>query len=182
MKKGVVNGTMYTIYDFDEAMKNVEDINVAIEEDGKVFPIIGKSNAYQTNGVVLDGCMATFISADKDQSKYELENMKIIDFSNAKSMQDQIEKSSELRSMEETILINPDNIFNVRIKPNDLPEMIGLKEAVNRKNIDINKYAYRFGDNFNNDRRLFEKDTITLAKIKTISEALDMDCYVIFES
>lgn len=181
MKKGVVNGTMYTIYDFDTAMKNVDDINVAIEEDGKVFPIIGKSNAYQTNGVVLDGCMATFISADKDQSKYELENMKIIDFSNAKSMQDQIEKSSELRSMEETILINPDNIFNVRIKPNDLPEMIGLKEAVNRKNIDINKYAYRFGDNFNNDRRLFEKDTITLAKIKTIAEALDMDCYVIFE-
>ncbi len=116
---------------------------------GKVFPIIGKSNAYQTNGVVLDGCMATFISADKDQSKYELDTMKIIDFSNAKSMQDQIEKSSELRSMEETILINPDNIFNVRIKPNDLPEMIGLKEAVNRKNIDINKYAYRFGDNFN---------------------------------
>jgi len=49
------------------------------------------------------------------------------------------------------------------------------------KHIDINKYAYRFGDNFNNDRRLFEKDTITLAKMKTIAEALDMDCYIIFE-
>ena len=181
MKKGVVNGVMYTIYDFDNAMKNAEDINVAIEEDGKVYPIIGKSNAYHTNGVIIDGCMAIYINADKDQDKYALENMKIIDFANAKSMQDQIEKSSELRSMEETILINPDNIFHVRIKPNDLPEMIGLKEAVNRKNIDINKYAYRFGDNFSNDRRLFEKDTITLAKIKTIAEALDMDCYITFE-
>ena len=82
---------MYTIYDFDNAMKNAEDINVAIEEDGKVYPIIGKSNAYHTNGVIIDGCMATYINADKDQDKYALENMKIIDFANAKSMQDQIE-------------------------------------------------------------------------------------------
>ena len=62
--------------------------------------------------------------------------MKVIDFSNTKSMQEQIEKTSELMSMEETILINPDNIFNIRIKPNDLPEMVALKDAVNRKHID----------------------------------------------
>lgn len=181
MKKGIINGTMYTIYDFEEAIRNSNDINVAIEEDNKIYPIISKSNAYKTNGVYLDGCMATFVDADEDQSKYEIDNIKIIDFSNTTSMQEQIEKTSELMAMEETILINPDNIFNIRIKPNDLPEMVALKEAVNRKGIDINKYAYRFGDNFNNDRRLFEKDTITLAKMKTIAEALDMDCYIIFE-
>lgn len=181
MKKGIINGTMYTIYDFEEAIRNSNDINVAIEEDNKIYPIISKSNTYKTNGVYLDGCMATFVNADEDQSKYEIDNIKIIDFSNTTSMQEQIEKTSELMAMEETILINPDNIFNIRIKPNDLPEMVALKEAVNRKGIDINKYAYRFGDNFNNDRRLFEKDTITLAKMKTIAEALDMDCYIIFE-
>jgi hypothetical protein len=59
--------------------------------------------------------------------------------------------------------------------------MIALKQAVNQKHIDINKYAYRFGDNFNNDRRLFEKPTITLSKLKTIAEALDMSCYIIIE-
>nr|DAJ52649.1 MAG TPA: hypothetical protein [Caudoviricetes sp.] len=181
MKKGVINGCLHTIYDFDEAMRHSDDMNIAIEEDGKVYPIISKTNTYKTNGVVIDGCLATYINADEDQSKYELQNMKVIDFSNTKSMQEQIEKTSELMSMEETILINPDNIFNIRIKPNDLPEMVALKDAVNRKHIDINKYAYRFGDNFNNDRRLFEKDTITLAKMKTIAEALDMDCYIIFE-
>lgn len=181
MKKGVINGTMYTIYDFDEAMRNSEDMNIAVEEKGMVYPIIKKSNAYKTNGVFVDGCMATFINADDDQSKYDINNIEIIDFNNISSMQEQIQKTSELMAMEETILINPDNIFSIRIKPNDLPEMVALKEAVNRKQIDINKYAYRFGDNFNNDRRLFEKDTITLAKMKTIAEALDMDCYIIFE-
>lgn len=181
MKKGIINGVLYTIYDFDTAIKNADDINIAVEEDGRVYPIINKSNAYQTNGAVIDGCMVTFVNADPDQSKYDINTMKVIDFSNAKSMKEQIEKSSELRSMEDTILLNLDNIFNIRIKPTDLPEMIALKEAVNRKHIDINKYAYRFGDNFNNDRRLFEKDTITLAKIKTIAEALDMDCYITFE-
>lgn len=181
MKKGVINGTMYTIYDFDEAMRNSDDMNIAVEEDGKIYPIISKSNTYKTNGVYLDGSIATFVNADDDQSKYEIDNIEVIDFNNISSMQEQIKKTSELMAMEETILINPDNIFNIRIKPNDLPEMVALKEAVNRKQIDINKYAYRFGDNFNNDRRLFEKDTITLAKMKTIAEALDMDCYIIFE-
>ena len=53
MKKGVINGCLHTIYDFDEAMRHSDDMNIAIEEDGKVYPIISKTNTYKTNGVVL---------------------------------------------------------------------------------------------------------------------------------
>ena len=181
MKKAIINGELYTIYDFEEGIRHHEEPNIAVEEDGIVYPVISKTNAYGQTGVFVDGCMATFVNASDKPENYKVDNLKVIDFSNTKSMKEQIEKNAELREMEETVLVSPDNIFNAKPKPTDLPEMIALKQAVNQKHIDINKYAYRFGDNFNNDRRLFEKPTITLSKLKTIAEALDMSCYIIIE-
>ena len=77
--------------------------------------------------------------------------------------------------MESTILTSADNITTPIDHPDDSPEMMALKEAIRSKHIDINKYEQRFGPNFNNDRRLLDKNTITLAKLKTMANALDMD-------
>ena len=52
--------------------------------------------------------------------------------------------------------------------------MKAMKEAINLKHIDIDKYEPRFGPNFNNDKRLLKKDSITFRKLKDVCEALDM--------
>lgn len=182
MKKGIINGEVYTIYNIDEIENHTDDGNIAIETHNIVYPVISKTSSFQKDafGVIIDGALYRYISKG-DVDKYKSENVEMIDFSNTRSMKEQIEKNRKLREMEESVLITPDKIFKPVIKPTDLPEMIALKEAINAKNIDLDKYSQRFGDNYNNDRRLLDKPSITLSKIRTISEALDMSCYITFE-
>ena len=59
--------------------------------------------------------------------------------------------------------------------------MKGMKEAVIAKNIDLDKYEHRFGSNYNNDKRLFNKNNISLPMIKRLSKALDMKATLILE-
>ena len=58
--------------------------------------------------------------------------------------------------------------------------MIGLKQAVIDKEIDINKYQSRF-DQFSNDRRKFKNHKISLDKFVSIAKSLDMKATVIIE-
>ena len=53
--------------------------------------------------------------------------------------------------------------------------MKALKNAVLDKHIDLDKYEPRFGSNYNNDKRLFNKSTISLIMLKRVCEALDRD-------
>ena len=43
------------------------------------------------------------------------------------------------------------------------------------QNIDIDKYADRFGENFPNDKRKMKDDKITLFLLKRMAECLDMN-------
>ena len=49
-----------------------------------------------------------------------------------------------------------------------------MKQALNLKNIDIDAYADRFGENFNNEKRLLKGSSITMSKLKSIGDKLDM--------
>ena len=177
MKKAVLKGKLYTVYMSNEIDPHLESGDIAIEENGIVYPLLYKGA--QGTYVYIEGIFYKFVRSD-DVDDYRIENLKVIDFSNTKSIKEQIEKNSALREMESSVLTIVDREFKPPIKPTDLPEMVGLKQAVSQKNIDLDKYAYRFGENFNNDRRLFDKPSVTLAKLRSICEALDMDCYLTF--
>ena len=90
-------------------------------------------------------------------------------------------KQNKLKNAERTILTTPENIFVPVIRDDDSPEMVGLKEAVIAKEIDIDKYQARFGSNYSNDKRLFNDKSITLSKLKTMFKALDMKGTLIIE-
>ena len=47
--------------------------------------------------------------------------------------------------------------------------------VINAKNIDIDKYADRFGENFPNDKRKLKDEKITLFLLKRMAECLDMN-------
>lgn len=112
----------------------------------------------------------------RNESQYQPE---VIDFSNSSSMQDYMSKREKCRDIEREILTSPDNIFKPHIEENDTPEMKGLKKAILAKNIDIDKYADRFGENFPNDKRKMKDNKITLFLLKRMCEGLDMKAELI---
>ena len=114
------------------------------------------------------------------EQKKELSVDNIIDF-NKDNIKDLIESSNLLKDKEREILTSPDNVTMVSIGELDDPEMKALKMAILEKHIDIDKYESRFGSNFNNDKRLLSKSRITITKLKTMCDNLDIKATLILE-
>lgn len=135
-----------------------------------VLPV---KNRYESGPGITVGSGVSYVEEPNNIDEYS--DSKIIDFDNSKSIHELMEKQRVVRSLERDILTSPDNIFTPKIFDDDSPEMKALKQAVLDKHIDLDKYEPRFGSNYNNDKRLFNKNTISLAMLKRICEALDID-------
>ncbi len=182
MEKTKIENKIYDVVDQDYYNKNKDLLDISFtaikdEELGMVYPIRSKND--DRPGIYMHGAINIIKDPEQNIEEYQVSN--IINFDDAKSLKDLIEKQNKLKSMERVILTNPDNIFTPRIGENDSPEMIGLKEAVIAKHIDLDKYSARFGNNFSNDKRLFNDETITMSKLKTMFKALDMKGTLIIE-
>lgn len=103
-----------------------------------------------------------------------------ISMSNKDDIVDIIKKMDAVKKLDEPFITSPDNITNIPIRDNDQPEMKALKMALNAKNIDIDKYAGRFGENFPNDKRQLKNNNATLKIIKRFCENCDMEAILIF--
>lgn len=114
-----------------------------------------------------------------DYSKYQRDNM--IDFTSSQDMSSFMEKQSLLYKLEKDILSNPDNIFTPAPDTDDAPAMKILKEAVIDKHIDLDKYEPRFGSNYANDKRLFNKQNISLPMLVRVCNALDIKATLTLE-
>ena len=84
-------------------------------------------------------------------------------------------------SAERSILTTIDNVFAPDITENDTPEMKAIKQAILDKHIDLDKYEPRFGPNYNNDKRLLKKNSITFGKLRSICNALDIKASITIE-
>lgn len=148
--------------------------DTAIEKDGHVYPVT-RQYSKDVTGVTDLGKVLLYSLTDQDKNadEYKVEN--VIDFENVKSLQESISKQNQLMSAERTILVSPENIFTPVIKEEDTPEMKLLKQAICLKGIDLDNYKRRFGSDYNNDRRLFEQNSITFFKLKRLAEIMDMN-------
>lgn len=175
-KKAKIDGKIINIVDWDTYNKfgNELDNNYnGIQVNNCILPLRGKNDLRP--GIYNDGNNVFYRLKFPDKTDMEDYSPKnIIDFDNASNIKEIIEKQNKLKSMENSILTTADNIFIPQVDPNDSSEMIALKKAVIAKHIDLDKYEQRFGSNYNNDRRLFNKNSITLVKLKSIADALDM--------
>ena len=106
---------------------------------------------------------------------------KVIDYGKAKNIKEFIETQDMVKELEKNILTSSDNIFIPAEDPNDSPAMKALKEAVTNKKIDLNKYEPRFGANFNNDKRIFSKENISLPMLVRMCNALDIKATLTLE-
>lgn len=175
-KKAKINGRVTTVVTPEEALTNplYQDKFSSVEIDDVILPV-KKTYDPTVPGFYISssGKLGKIIYPNNDdKEEYSLNNA--IDFSNIQNMKELISKQEEVKRMESEVLSNSDNLFKPIPKENDAPEMKALKEAICLKNIDIDVYADRFLDNFNNDKRLLKGSSITISKMKSICDKLDM--------
>lgn len=151
----------------------------AIEMQGKdgvdyVLPMRTKSD--DRPGIYPDGSIYFVKFPDESNaSDYRTDEREIVDFSNTTSVVDFLNKNSQIRNMESSVLTDIEVVYEPTINQNDTPEMRAFKEAIASKHIDINKYAPRFGDNFLNDKRILKTSSITLNKLVNMCKNFDIE-------
>lgn len=143
--------------------------------DEFVLPFRGKSD--DRPGIYPDGSIYfTKCPDDADKSEYNVKNLDILDFSDVSNINQFLDKSSLVREMENGILTDPDEIFVTTIDDeNDTPQMKVMKEAINLKRCDIDKYSLRAGPNHLNNKRILKSNDITIKKMIEICDYLDME-------
>ena len=163
-----------------EATKSLADDTAVEAPNGKVYPV---TRQYSPNvpGVTDCGPMLLYSTPDEMNDDPQYNNENIINFENSESLQDSIAKQAELDQAERTILISPDNIFIPVVQENDTPEMALLKQAMCRKQIDIESYKQRFGSDYNNDKRIFDQSSITFFKMKRLCDIFDIQISMTME-
>lgn len=181
MKKAKIDGKIVDVIDKQELSTggNLPYGYTGIEMGDYVLPLRAKNDTrpgvYRAGNVLLQ----VKNPSASEETEYSKEN--IIDFGSACDMKELISRQNALREMERSIVTTVDNIFCPQIRETDAPEMVALKRAVAAKGIDIDKYESRFGANFNNDKRLFDKSSITLTKLKSLCGALDINATLILK-
>lgn len=114
-----------------------------------------------------------------NEEDYLYDNIPVYDFGSAKSIEDVITTQAQIRGMEADLLTDIDSTYRCIRNQHDSPEMKALKDAIDLKECDLNKYANRYGENFLNDKRILKGENITLKKMCTHAENLDMEIELI---
>lgn len=145
-----------------------------------VFPVI--SDIDKTPGIVIKPGKPIAFCKNTDTPEMEkYETSKVIDFSNSKDAKEFMEKQTLLHQLEKDVLSNPDNIFSPETDSSEAPAMQLLKKAVCSKHIDLDKYEPRFGSNYANDKRLFNKPSISMQMLTRVCNALDIKATLTLE-
>lgn len=180
LQKAKIEGAIYDVISYDEYYKNPElyESYGAIRDGAYIYPIRKKTDIRP--GFYPNGCIDFFKQPSAEECQmYSVNN--IIDFENATNLKDIIDSQQRLMSEERSILTTIDNVFQPDIADTDTPEMKALKQAIIDKHIDLDKYEPRFGPNYNNDKRLLKKGSITFGKLRSICNALDIKATITIE-
>ena len=117
-----------------------------------------------------------------DEQSYAYGDIDIVDIGNSKNIGTFLERNKQIRDMEAVILTDIDDVYSPQMLPNDSLEMRAFKEAIASKHCDLNKYGPRFGDNFLNDKRILKTPNITMNKLITMSQKLDIEVELILRN
>jgi hypothetical protein len=174
MKKIELEERLYSVCTMDE-FTDYPDLYTpkftAIDRGDVVLPIRNRTTDSGPGIYYQAGAMVAMV--EKPENKAEYSSEKIIDFTNPESIEEVFEKQQIIRDIQDEIMTTSDNVLQLKITDKDTPEMKALKTAINLKGIDPKQYEDRF-DQFQNDMRLLKSNSITLGKLVSISNALDI--------
>ena len=181
-KKASVDGKIRDVIDYSELPKiNTNNYdNLAVLHNGVIYPERNPNVEVSPGLYVYEWGTILHEPTEEQLPEYLAEN-KLIDFK-ANNIRELIEKSDRLKEAENTLLVctDPEGITTYPIGNNDSPEMVAVKSAINAKHIDIKKYQARW-DTYANDIRLLNKESLSLAKLKTFAKNLDMKVSIVVE-
>ena len=186
--KAAINGQVVDVVDYDEYSSHIDcysgrnDVAIPVDMKGKeiLLPVKGRYSSNVTlPGVYNAGCVDFLIYPDEAFAERYMPK-DFISMSNTDDIRELIKNGDAARKLDEPFITSPDSITCIPIKETDQPEMKGLKMALNAKNIDIDKYAARFGDNYPNDKRQLKNSNATLKIIKRFCENCDMEAILTF--
>lgn len=171
----LINGEVYNTIPYSDINSISDFTRIAVMmPDGKILPIADKPNApgifisYDTLfGTINEKDCPTVTKLDIDTGGQDIKTL--------------IQKNEENRNVEyeQVSAYTSDNKFKPAINGDEYKEMELLKRAICEKNIDINAYEHRFGGKFQNDKRLLTKNSISIDKLKSTADALDMEVEII---
>lgn len=180
-KKINLNNKIYDVIDREEFVEKQDiyfgDPSIAIQCNGYVYPVYYDPNKNKGVGLYQQEANEVFVKyiqpiSECDQNMYSEEN--IIDFGNAETIKQMLESNQALMDIRNELMTGSNDICKPPILNDDEPEMRCLKEAIICKNIDLDAYQHRIGPTYGNDRRLLKKPSITLKKLRSLCDSLDM--------
>lgn len=179
----LINGRLYEVVDMKDYIGN-EDAYLqgytAVDDGmGHIYPIVPFTSA--DAGLRYRKSAPVFFANVPEGTEDEYDANKVIDYSKANTYKQFVETQNMVKELERDILTSPDNIYVPPEDQNDSPAMKALKEAVIDKKIDLDKYEPRFGSNYNNDKRIFNKQNISLPMLVRMCNALDIKATLTLE-
>lgn len=145
--------------------------------NGKKYLLPLKMKLDSSPGLYQEGCIYTCQFPTKDAADQFLsDKFTLIDFTDSSSVKDFLAKNNQIREMEtKSVLTQSDTIFTPTIDDNDDPAMKAFKSAIIYKHTDLNNYSHRIGENFLNDKRILRTNSITLKKLISWCQSLDIE-------
>lgn len=179
-----IKGRLYEVADVEHYVKHQDAyLNgytaVDIGQD-MIYPVI-PSTSMDAGIVIRKNAPFNYVRKPDDNEAAQYDRSCVIDYRDATNYREFVEKQNMVRELEKDILTSPDNIYVPPEDPDDSPAMKALKQAVIAKHIDLDKYAPRLGSNYNNDKRIFNKSSISLPMIVRMANALDIKASLVLE-
>ncbi len=180
----LIDGRVMEVVDIEKYAKNPEGylngyVAVDIGQD-TVFPVL-PANSKSPGITIKRNCPILYANVPTGETAEQYKKKNMIDYSKSSTFKEFAEKQDMVREIEKDILTSPDNIYVPPRDENDSDAMKALKDAVEMKHIDLDKYEPRFGSNYNNDKRIFNKSTISLAMLMRMCNALDIKASLTLE-
>ena len=179
-----INGKKYEVEDIENYVKSPDAYisgYTALDVGQQfIYPII-PNNSTAPGIHVKPNCPILYVTDPPEEDKDQYDRSNIIDYNKADTFKDFIETQNMVRELEKDILTSPDNIYVPPEDENDSPAMKALKKAITDKHIDLDKYETRFGSNYSNDKRIFNKNNISMQMLVRMCNATDIKASLTLE-
>lgn len=158
-------------------------VEVKVKDESYILPVrttastnIDKPGLYTNNSPIH---FLSFPKTEEEKEIYCPSSDKVLDYNDVETMQKYIKAKEQLDYETNRALEASDNKTIPPIKESDTPTMRALKEAIIAKDMDIDMYKERFGENFPNDKRKLNDDNVTLFILERYCQCLDMEADII---
>ena len=170
-------GQVFNVVEEHDFIKNPAEFvrrvyNLAVHMRGLILPVYLVYPSPMTPGIYMNRDGDGFFEVVMPKREEELDiysDVLLARIGDARTFEDILDAKEKLFQDEYSHLVNNEDVFIPNMdKDKDTALMYAVKAAIAAKQCNINNYSDRFGNDFNNDKRKFNGNSITAGKAETI--------------